>query len=150
MSSAEKRSVPMGNHPADRVPYGAAAVRYLWGLSSSILLCWLLLCVLARVMCMVDIPQAWIVPLTTCCCALGVWGGAVLLALKAARGGLVWGILLAFGCWCILFLCGWLQKQPLSQLLLLRFLVFALSGAIGGALGTLWRERRKRNRHFQS
>lgn len=121
-------------------------LRYLFGLGGSVLLCWLLLYIVARIMCSVDVPLTWIVPITTGCSALAVLLGAWGLAASAKKNGALWGGALALGCWAILSVCGMLLKNPFTQLTLLRLLTFVCAGMIGGILGVYLSERRRKKR----
>lgn len=145
MSSEEVRRSRSRRPAADPAVTGAI-LRYLFGLGGSVLICGALLYVFARIMCMVDVPMGWIVPITTCCSAVAVLLGAWLLAAKTKQNGALWGALLALGCWAVLCLVGLLRGQTFSNLALLKLLTFVCAGMFGGVLGIYLQERRKRKR----
>lgn len=120
--------------------------KYLFYLACTVLFCWLLLCVFAKVMCMVDLPLQWIVPLTTICSAVATMLGAWILSRNSEKSGILWGAVLSIGCWCILIICGLVNGSHFSTLTVLKLLALLCSGMIGGILGTFTREHKKKRR----
>lgn len=124
----------------------AVLLLYLLMTGICVLFCWLLLSFAAYLLCAIDLSETLYIPIVTCCCAVGIFVGAWLAARKIGSSGWLWGASLAIAVWCIFAICGMLQGNTFTPLSLFRGLCYLLSGMIGGILGVVGYERRKKNR----
>ena len=123
------------------------AVIYLLAVGGCFLFCWFFLCVAARILCSVDIPEQLYVPLATGCCTLAIFFVTSSFLRKIGQHGLVWGSAVAAGTLGVCFLIGILQGGIFSTLSLFRALLYLCCGMIGGLSGVLLYERQKKHRN---
>ncbi len=104
------------------------------------------LCIGAKIMCMVDIPQEQLILIATFCGALGVFFAAWLSAGQFEKNNAFWGILIALGCWFILAVTGLVRQNAPDMLVLIKLFTFVCVGAFGAVLGAVSVEKRKKRR----
>lgn len=124
----------------------AVFLLYLLMTGICVLFCWLLLSLAAYLLCAVDLSETLYIPITTCCCAAGILVGTWLAARKIGSSGWLWGSSLAVAVWCVFAVGGLLQGNTFTPLSLFRGLCYLFSGMIGGILGVVCYERRKKSR----
>lgn len=104
-------------------------------------------CLAALVLCKVDLPLQYLVPVVSVIACAAVLTAAFVMARMAGRRGLLYGLFLGI----LLFLLLWgaaaLQGSGiLSQLAIFKALMMTLSGAVGGYLGTLSAEKKQKRK----
>lgn len=121
-------------------------VLFLLAVGGCILVCWIFLCLAARVLCSVDVPATMYISLSTGCCAAAIFLVCCFFLHQIGRNGLLWGSMIAAGTWSLFVLIGTLRGGSFSELSFFRAVLYLCCGMFGGMLGVLLHEQRKKMR----
>lgn len=104
-----------------------------------------LLCLLAKLLCVIDVPQAYFPAMISTALALTTCVTALIFSKLRGKAGLASGALWGIGLYAVLFFATWTQgRAVLQEASLLRLVGMIIAGSFGGYLGVLWHEKKRR------
>ncbi len=120
-------------------------IHLLLSLCAALLVTAALLCVFSSLMCKVDIPLYMTVPIATISICIAILLAAILMAYLQKEKGLPFGVLIG----AVLFVAVWISalvsgNTDFTSLATLKLIAFLASGAIGGTVGTVLKERQRK------
>lgn len=106
-----------------------------------------LFCLMAKILCSVDLPVYMTVPMSTIAISVAAFLAAAVFSLLRGEKGLLSGLLFGLGMFAVLWVFALTQGQTsFSQLAAIKLGAMVCSGAIGGLLGVMMHERKRKIR----
>ncbi|MEG1366739.1 MAG: TIGR04086 family membrane protein [Oscillospiraceae bacterium] len=123
----------------------SAAIHITIAVITAVCISALILSLCAELLCKVDIPLFMSVPLATVSTCIAIFISAILLAYIHEERGMFFGFLLGI----ILFIILWILalvrgNSEFTSLATLKLVAFCTAGAIGGTVGILLKEKRRK------
>ncbi|MEG0166740.1 MAG: TIGR04086 family membrane protein [Ruthenibacterium sp.] len=105
----------------------------------------ILLCLLAELLCKIDVPQRYLSPLTSVVLCISTLAAALIFARMQGKAGLLSGALWGVGFYVLLLLIAWTQNAVmLQEASFLRLGSMVIAGGLGGYLGMLLQEKKRK------
>ena len=120
---------------------------FLVAISTAILLLLLQFSMICYMLCKIDLPIALLSPLSTAATCVAVLAAGILLAFLLRRKGMISGFFLGLVFFLIILIAALIQgKDSFSALAFVKLIALCTTGGIGGYLGILLSEKKRRNR----
>ncbi|MEG1447495.1 MAG: TIGR04086 family membrane protein [Ruthenibacterium sp.] len=100
---------------------------------------------LAQMLCSIDVPQQYLPPIVSVALWISVLITALIFARLHGKSGLICGVLWGVGVDVVLLIAAWTQgTMLLGEVSLLRLCGMLFAGGLGGYMGVLWQEKKRK------